>query len=190
LCVVSGPSGVGKSTLARGLVEDRRLKARLSVSATTRLPRAAEHPGVDYHFISRPEFERMRSAGELLEWAEVHGHFYGTPIEPLRQSLAEGYCVLLVIDIQGGLQVKERVPGALLVFVDPPSLDSLEARLRERGTDDDATIRRRLENARREIQEAKIHYPKHVLNKNLDEALDQLVEHLRQHGCGGQDHDA
>ncbi|HEV3121895.1 MAG TPA: guanylate kinase [Isosphaeraceae bacterium] len=190
LCVVSGPSGVGKSTLARRLLEDPRVKARLSVSATTRDPRSGEEPGVDYHFISTPEFERMRAASELLEWAEVHGHLYGTPCAPLRQSLAEGFCVLLVIDVQGGVQVKERVPGALLVFVDPPSLEALEARLRERGTDDDATIRRRLENARREIQEAKHHYPKHVINKNLDETLDQLVEHLRQHGCGVQNPDA
>jgi guanylate kinase len=185
LCVVSGPSGVGKSTLAKRLIEQPGLKAQLSVSATTRPPRPGERPGIDYHFVSSAEFERMRTHGALLEWAEVHGHFYGTPIEPLGSAIADGYCVLLIIDVQGGLQVKQEVPGALLVFIDPPNLEILEARLRARSTDDESTIRRRLENARREIELANAYYPIHVINENLDEAVTQLVDYLKQHGCGG-----
>jgi guanylate kinase len=185
LCVVSGPSGVGKSTLCRKLVASQNVRARLSVSATTRPPRSGERNAVDYYFLTHAEFDRMRARGELLESAEVHGNLYGTPITPVRENLAEGFCVILVIDVQGGLQVLQRVPNALLVFVNAPSLDVLEARLRARSTDNDATIERRLDNARREIEQARRFYPIHVLNDNLDEAVADLVALLKQHGCEG-----
>ena len=142
LIVISGPSGSGKSTLVQRLLARPDLRLRVSVSATTRQPRPGEEPGRDYVFLSPEQFERIR--GELLESAEVHGHFYGTPAEPVRLAMADGFCVILVIDVQGGFQVRQKVPDALLVFVQPPSLEVLESRLRARGTDDEATIERRL----------------------------------------------
>ena len=140
LFVVSGPSGAGKSTVTKRLVNHPEVRARLSVSATTRPPREGERPGIDYLFVDRQEFDRMRQAGELLESAEVHGHWYGTPVEPVRETLAGGYCSILVIDVQGGLSVKKRIPNSVLVFLHAPSLDVLERRLRTRGTDADETI--------------------------------------------------
>ena len=142
LIVLSGASGSGKSTLAKRLLERPDLRLQVSVSATTRPPRPGEVHGRDYFFVTPEEFERQR--GRLLESAEVHGHSYGTPAEPVREALARGTDVILVIDVQGGLQVREKVPGALLVFVQVPGMDVLEQRLRARGTDDEATIRRRL----------------------------------------------
>jgi guanylate kinase len=185
LFVVSGPSGAGKSTIARRIVEQGQVRARLSVSATTRLPRGSEVAGVDYEFLSKDEFEGMRDRGEFLEWAEVHGHLYGTPIGPIRRALAEGNCVILVIDVQGGQFVRRRVPNAALVFLHAPSLDVLEARLRARGTDDEATVRRRLENARREIALAEQHYPIHIVNDDIDVAVRDLASLMARSGCGG-----
>ncbi len=120
LIVISGPSGSGKSTLARRLLERADLGVVRSVSATTRRPRPGEQPGRDYIFLTPSEFDRIRA--ELLEWAQVHAHEYGTPSAPVQQAMAEGKCVLLVIDVQGGFQVRKRVPGALLIFISPPSV--------------------------------------------------------------------
>ena len=121
----------------------------------------------------------------MLESAQVHDHFYGTPAEPVRLAMADGFCVILVIDVQGGFQVRQKVPDVLLVFVQPPSLEVLESRLRARGTDDDATIERRLANARREIEMA-AGYDVHVINDELDRAVDGLAAILKQHGCGSR----
>jgi guanylate kinase len=178
--VVSGPSGSGKSTLVRRLLERPELRVRVSVSATTRAPRPGEVPDRDYRFVSREEFERLRD--DMLESAHVHGHDYGTPAEPVERALAEGLCVILVIDVQGGFQVRQKVPHVLLVFVQPPSLRILEDRLRARGTDDEATIRRRLNNARQEIERAS-DYDVHVINDELEAAVDRLAAVLEQHGC-------
>ena len=151
LLVFSGPSGVGKST-----VVDRVLKHIpnfvSSVSVTTRPPRGAEKDGVDYFFVTRDEFERRREAGELLEWAEVHGNLYGTPAAFVAKKLAEGVNVILEIDVQGGMSVKDRYPEAVLIFLFPPDLETLRARLDGRATDCDEVIRRRLENAARELE--------------------------------------
>ncbi len=118
------------------------MRLQVSVSATTRPPRPGEQSGRDYVFLSRPEFEQIRD--QLLESAEVHGHSYGTPAGPVREALKQGTCVILVIDVQGGIQVRQKVPSALLVFVRAPGMDVLEERLRARGTDDEASIQRRL----------------------------------------------
>ncbi len=184
LIVVSGPSGSGKSTLVRRALERPEVGARLSVSATTRSARPGEIEGRDYYFLTREVFDTQRELDHFLESAEVHGHFYGTPAAPVRASLASGQCVLLEIDVQGALQVRERVPSAVLIFIQVPSLEELEARLRNRGTDSEATITRRLNNARRELDQAGL-YDHQLLNHELDQAVDDLVSLLIQHGCGG-----
>jgi guanylate kinase len=181
LIVISGPSGSGKSTLVRRLLARPELGLRVSVSATTRQPRHGEERDRDYVFLSPEQFERIQ--GDLLESALVHGHFYGTPAEPVRLAMADGFCVILVIDVQGGFQVRQKVPQALLVFVQPPSLEALEDRLRARGTDDETNIKRRLTNARREIEMA-AGYDVHVINDELDRAVERLAGILEQHGCG------
>jgi len=181
LIVVSGPSGSGKSTLVRHLVKRPDLRLRLSVSVTTRRPRPGEEPNRDYIFLSPKQFATIRD--ELLESAQVHDYYYGTPAEPVRLAMAEGLCVILVIDVQGGFQVREKVPGVLLVFVQPPSMEVLESRLRARQTDDETTIERRLQNARREIEMA-AGYDVHVINDELERAVDGLAEILKQSGCG------
>jgi guanylate kinase len=187
LVVLSGPSGSGKSTLVRRLVALPGLRLKISVSATTRSPRTGEEPGRDYVFVSKEQFERMRH--DLLESAQVHGNDYGTPQEPVREAMAAGACVLLVIDVQGGLQVRKRVHGALLIFIQPPSPETLESRLRERGTDDEPTIERRLAGARRELELA-ASYDVHVINDDLDRAVDDLTAILTRTGCGARnDHD-
>jgi len=181
LVVISGPSGSGKSTLVRRLLARPDLRLTVSVSATTRSPRPGEVPGRDYLFLTPEEFARIRH--DLLESAVVHGYLYGTPAEPVRRAMAQGLCVVLVIDVQGGVQVRERVPDALLVFIQVPSLDVLETRLRARGTDDEATIARRLAAARREIARAP-YYDLQVINDNLDRAVEELASTLIQNGCG------
>ncbi|MFO0888363.1 MAG: guanylate kinase [Isosphaeraceae bacterium] len=187
LVVLSGASGSGKSTLVRKLLERQDLRLLVSVSATTRPPRPGEVNGRDYLFLSPEQFEDIR--GDLLESAEVHGHSYGTPAEPVRRALSGGTCVILVIDVQGGFQVRERVPGALLVFVQVPGFDVLEERLRGRGSDDEATIRRRLTNARRELELAR-RYDVHLVNDDLERSVDELATILIQNGCGGRaEHD-
>jgi guanylate kinase len=184
LVVVSGPSGSGKSTLVRRVLARPEVQATLSISATTRAPRTGEVPGRDYLFLSRDAFEEARSRGEFLETAEVHGNLYGTPAAPVRAELEAGRCVLLEIDVQGALIVRERAPSALLVFVNAPSLAELEGRLRARATDDEATIARRLANARWELEQAP-RYDRLLTNETLDQAVDDFVKLLIQNGCGG-----
>jgi guanylate kinase len=184
LIVISGPSGSGKSTLVQNLLARPDLRLALSVSATTREPRAGEVPGRDYLFLSRGEFEALRA--DLLESAEVHGESYGTPAEPARRAMAQGKCVILVIDVQGGFQVRQRVPGALLIFIQPPSAEELEERLRARGTDDESSIQRRLAGARRE-RELAAFYDAHVINDDLARAVDELASILLRSGCGVRD---
>ncbi len=183
LVVLSGASGAGKSSLAIEALSRPGLKAVRSISATTRSPRGAERDGVDYYYVTRDQFERDIAEGRFLEWAEVHGHFYGTPIRPVCERLAEGTCVVLVIDVQGALQVRERAPRALLVFVNCPNLGILERRLRDRGTDDEATIARRLANARDEIAMAG-RYDEQLINDDLGRAVDAFVAILDRCRCG------
>jgi guanylate kinase len=148
--VVSAPSGAGKTTVvARVLREVPGL--RFSVSHTTRPPRAGEREGVDYHYVDRPTFERLRADNKLLESAEVHGNLYGTGRAEIERARAEGVDVLLDLDVQGAAQVRERMKDAVTVFILPPSYQELEQRLRRRGQDDEETIERRLAAAAREI---------------------------------------
>lgn len=153
LIVVSAPSGAGKTTLCRHLI-DNFPDIRQSVSFTTRLPRHDEQDGKDYHFVDRATFDRMVSEGAFAEWAEVHGNCYGTLLKSLQEALTAGQDILLDIDCQGAAQLREALPQSLFIFVVPPSLAELERRLRFRKTDSDEVIARRLVNAREEIQAA------------------------------------
>ena len=173
LVVISGPSGVGKSTICRRLAQDP--DVQISVSATTRQPRAGEIHGVDYYFLSRDDFEESIEAGGLIEWAEYVGEFYGTPREPVEELVASGKTVLLDIDVQGGRNVMEKYPDAATVFIDPPGegLDIVEARLEQRGTDSAEQRARRMERARAELQDGSL-YKYHVTNDDLDRAVEEI----------------
>lgn len=189
LIVVSGPSGSGKTTIVRRVVARPDTKAKLSTSATTRPPRPGEQDGREYFFHTREAFEEARDRGEFLEWAEVHGNLYGTPAGPVRGSLERGECVILEIDVQGGTQVVERYPATVLVFVTTPDFAVLEERLRGRQTEDEATVERRLENARREVAMGE-RYHHRITNEDLDRAVDDLASLLHRLGCGGPERDA
>jgi guanylate kinase len=170
--VVSAPSGAGKTTIVEHVLEELP-GVRFSVSHTTRPPRGSEREGVDYHFVDRVAFARLRDENKLLEWAEVHGNLYGTARAELEQARAEGKDVLLDLDVQGAAQVRERVPGAVTVFILPPSYQELEQRLRRRGQDDEATIARRLAAAAREIGAFK-NYDYALVNDDFDECVEGL----------------
>jgi guanylate kinase len=176
LMVVSGPSGTGKSTVVKRLAGDPRVAPYVSISATTRTPRPGETHGVEYFFLSREEFEKLRSEGNLLESAEVHGNAYGTPSKPVLDQINQGGLVILEIDVQGAAQVKERMPEAVFVFIHAPDMATLEARLRGRGTDSESVIQKRLENARQEIAEAHW-YDYQIINEFLDQTVNELVAH-------------
>jgi guanylate kinase len=171
--VVAGPSGVGKGTIVRHVLE-RLPRVRLSVSATTRPPRSSEHDGVDYLFVTGEAFAEMARSGGLLEWAEVFDHLYGTPVAPVRKALDEGRDVLLEIDVQGAWQVKERMPGAILVLLEPPSLDELERRLRSRGTEDEEDLERRLEKVVWELDQ-RSWFDHVVVNDDVERATEEVA---------------
>src|SRR5437773_8015989 len=151
LFVVAAPSGGGKTSLTRALLE-REPRIRLSVSYTTRPPRPGEIDGVDYHFVTADRFAALKAAGEFLEHARVHGNWYATSATWLEAQIDSGQDVLLEIDWQGAAQIRKLIPSSVQVFVLPPSLDSLAARLVYRGQDDPATIARRLDSAREEMR--------------------------------------
>lgn len=177
LVVVSGPSGVGKSTVvARALKMDPSIW--LSVSATTRTPRPGEVQGESYFFVSGEEFDRMIAKGELLEWAEFAGNKYGTPVGPVTERLAHGVPVVLEIEVNGARQVRAAMPEADLVFILPPSVEALEQRLRGRGTEDPATIAERLAEASRELQAA-VEFDHQLVNHDVDTCAEQLVALVR-----------
>ena len=178
--VITGPSGVGKSTLLREVVD--RTGAVFSVSATTRVPRQGEVDYREYHFIERGNFEEMVAQGEMLEWAEVYGHLYGTPAWPVRDAMAEGRHVVLEIDVQGGQQVHEKLPEATFIFIEPPSPDVLAQRLRGRGTEDEQAINGRLAKAAAEVQAARDSgvYDHFVVNDDLEAAVRQVVRIVNQ----------
>jgi guanylate kinase len=176
--VITGPSGVGKGTLIRALLE-RVPELELAVSATTRAPRAGEREGVDYHFLSDPEFDRRVLAGEFVEHASYSGRRYGTLREELERRRERGVPVVLEIELQGARQVRESMPEAVQVFIAPPSGDALRERLLGRGTDPPEQVEARLATAREELR-AQREFPHVIVNDRLEDAvgaLERLVRH-------------
>lgn len=171
LFVISGPSGTGKGTICKELIKDD--KIRLSVSMTTRNPREGEVHGVSYYFATKEEFLQKIEAGGFLEYAEVFGNYYGTPKIEVLELLDEGIDVLLEIDVQGALQIKDVYPEAVLVFILPPSMAELRARLTGRGTETQDVVKRRLGEAAKEISYVK-QYDYAVINDDLDEAIENV----------------
>jgi guanylate kinase len=175
LFVIAGPSGVGKGTLVREVRSRMPQAYVLSVSATTRRPRPGEVDGVDYFFVDDSGFDRMVGDGEMLEWAEVfHGHRYGTPAGPVELHLDAGRDVMLEIDVEGARWVRERVPDAVMILLEPPSRSELERRLRSRGTDTDEGIAERLAKADWELSQRDL-FDHTVVNDDLDGASSQVA---------------
>lgn len=172
LFVVSGASGTGKTTLLKAALAHVP-GLEFSVSATTRAPRAGERDGVDYHFMDEPTYRGMRDRGELLEHAEVYGRLYGTPAAPVRAALAEGRSIVLDIDVLGAAQVRRAIPDAVTIFILPPSLEVIRARLEARGTDHPDVVARRMRDARAQLDRCG-EYDYLVMNDVLDTAHAQL----------------
>ena len=170
--VLAAPSGTGKTTLAHRLV-GQSADYVFSVSATTRSPRTGEVDGVDYYFVDRTGFETMIEAGDLVEWAEVHGRLYGTPRAELERAASRGHHVVLDIDVQGARQIKQRMPDAKLIFLLPPDVDTLMGRLTGRGTEDAAAVARRLYSALEELQVVE-EFDYVVVNDDLDRCLETI----------------
>jgi guanylate kinase len=175
--VITGPSGVGKGTLIRGLLE-RVPELELSVSATTRAPRPGEQDGVDYHFLTPEEFEAHVAAGDFVEHATYSGNRYGTLRSELERRLQTGAGVVLEIEVQGARQIRQAMPEAVAVFIAPPSREALRARLVGRGTDSAEQVDARLQTAEREL-EAQPEFRHVVVNDRLEEATDALVSIVR-----------
>jgi guanylate kinase len=172
--VLSGPSGVGKSTVRKMLLERAPIPLFRSVSATTRPPRSGERHGIDYYFLSPEEFARLREAGEFLECFEIFGgHWYGTLRSEVEKHLAEGRWVLLEIDVQGGEKVMKALPEVISIFLLPPSWEELEQRLRKRGTEDPQAAGERLARAKAELSHAE-RYRYRVVNDSLDRAVEEI----------------
>ncbi len=175
LIIISGPSGVGKSTICNELV--RRLdNAYLSVSTTTRLQKSGEENGREYWFISRDEFERRIKAGKFLEYAEVFGNLYGTEKDNVRQALDKGKTVILEIDVQGAQQISRLYPEAKLIFILPPKHIELEKRISDRGRDDEKDVEKRLAGAGIEIAAAWQYYKYMVINDDLGQAVQEVID--------------
>ncbi len=156
----------------------------LAVSATTRSPRPGEVDGKDYYFLSEGEFKRRVAAGEFVEWAYVHGHMYGTLVKEVERLLAQGKSLILEIDIQGALNVKKVWPDAVLIFIEPPSLEELERRLRGRGTEDEQSIELRLKNAKHEMTLAD-DYDVRIVNDTVDRAVRELSDTIERYETEG-----
>ena len=179
IVIVSGPSGVGKSTICKNIVE-KIDEASLSVSVTTRPKSDTETDGRDYWFVSKDEFEKRIENGLLLEYANVFGNMYGTPKDKVDEALEAGKIVILEIDIQGGSQVKKVYPDAITIFILPPSDKVLSERIENRGRDSSETITKRLDAANAEITSAKQYYEHMVINEDLQEAIDRCVQIIQE----------
>lgn len=179
LFVVSGPSGVGKGTLV-SRVRGQRPDLGLTVSATTRQPRPGEVDGTSYYFLSVEDFEQRVAAGEFLEWANVFGNRYGTLRSEVDRNLDAGKSVILEIDVQGALNVRKLMPEAVLVFIEPPSFEALESRLRGRGTEEEEVVQVRLKTAKGELELAPS-YDERIVNDDLQEATSEFLRMLDSH---------
>lgn len=178
LFVISGPSGAGKGTIVA------RMQKSIpdiwnSISATTRKPRAGETDGVQYYFLSRSDFEQKIANGEFLEWAEYDGNLYGTLAAPIKEKIAAGCQVVLEIEVQGAAQVREKMPECTMIFIEPPSLQILEERLRARGTNTEESISERMETAKVELSR-KLEYDYVLVNDELEAATEQLTEFVNK----------
>lgn len=184
LFVLSGPSGVGKGTVREAIMEGRNVTLHYSISVTTRKPRGGETDGVDYFFKSKDEFQDMIKNNELLEWAEYVGNYYGTPIKYVQEMLEKGNDVLLEIEVQGAMQVKENFPNAVFIFLMPPSLAELKNRITNRGTEAEHLIDNRMSIAKEEIR-LMTHYDYVVENDEVEAACRRIqaiicAEHYRK----------
>jgi guanylate kinase len=178
LVVISGPSGVGKSTVRQALFSMKGHKLSYSVSMTTREPRATEANGIDYYFVNNEEFKRRISEGLFLEYAEFVGQFYGTPLDKVEELLDQGREVVLEIETEGALQVRSKMPEAILIFIVPPTKDALYQRLRSRGTEDDYQLEKRILKANKEFKLAH-KYDYIVVNDDVHNAADRILAIIR-----------
>ena len=181
LFVITGPSGAGKGTVLKQVIQSLD-QLYFSVSATTRAPREGEVDGVHYHFLTRERFEQLIEADRFLEYARYAENYYGTPLDPVEEHLAQGHDVILEIELQGALQVKKRLPQAVLVFIAPPSFEELENRLRGRGTEQEAVILKRLAIAREECAHMD-EFRYIVVNDEVASAADRLRAVMLSHRC-------
>lgn len=181
LIVLSGPSGVGKSTVISELLGQRQ-DIHFSVSFTTRQPRVGEADGINYNFVDRAEFQRMIAENELLEHAEYVGNYYGTSLKVIEDKLAAGIDVLLDIEVQGAAKVRVKCPDAVLIFIIPPSFEELSRRLHKRNTDGEEVIAGRLQKAREEYKEI-THYDYLVVNDNVSAAAEEIISILQAEDC-------
>lgn len=183
LIVVSGPSGVGKGTICRGVMA-RLPEVCLSISATTRPKAATEVDGQDYFFMTREAFQAGIAQGQFLEYAQVFGQYYGTPKDQVDRLLTDGKTVFLEIDVQGGRQAKALYPAALLLFILPPDMEALKKRLQLRGRDTCESTNRRLREADAEMAAAKEFYEHFVVNNNLEQAIEEVIQIIQNHVTG------
>lgn len=179
--VLTGPSGVGKGTLLKEILPKQK-NLFLSVSATTRNPRPGEQDGVSYYFLTREQFQEKIEHGEFLEHAEFSGNCYGTPLGPIEERLAKGEDVILEIEVQGAMQIRQKVPGAAMIFIAPPDFETLEARLRGRQTEDEEMVRCRLDTAKWELQQIP-RFDYVVVNDDLEEAKAELETVMHAERC-------
>jgi guanylate kinase len=172
LFIISAPSGAGKTTLVKAILE-LFTDILYSISSTTRTPRVEERNGVDYHFVSKQDFESGIKKGRWAEWAKVYGNYYGTSVEFIEKNLSSGYDILLDIDVQGTLQILQHYPDSVTIFIMPPSLNILKKRLEKRGSDSQAAIKERLESAKKEMDQKK-NYRHIIVNDKLPSAIEEL----------------
>ena len=174
LIIVTGPSGVGKGTVVKNILKKDK-NIRLSISATTREPREGEEHGKDYYFLATKKFKEMINNEMFLEWAEFAGNYYGTPINFIKENINDGYKVILEIEVEGANQVREKFPNSLSIFLLPPNKKELEKRIRDRGTDNEASILNRLERADFEISSS-IGFDFQVTNNSVNQTVKEILD--------------